>query len=161
MGVPVFTEWCIRERETELMTTILRQPDYPGYLYMIDNGSTTTWESWDCGREGKEDRSRVHNCYNGIGTWFYQALAGIRPDPEQPGYKHFFIDPQPLKGIDTIRVAKPTPYGTIRVDIERSWPNQTAKPTTILKVEIPEGTTATIFPNTINERTVGAGKWVF
>ena len=161
MGVPIFTEWCIRERETELMATILQQPDYPGYLDMIDNGATTTWESWDCGREGKEDRSRVHNCYNGIGTWFYQSLAGIRPDPEQPGYKHFFIDPQPLEGVDTIRVAKPTPYGTIRVDIERSWTNQTAKPTTILKVEIPEGTTATIFPNTINERTVGAGKWVF
>ena len=143
------------------MATILRQQDYPGYLYMIDNGSTTTWESWDCGREGKEDRSRVHNCYNGIGIWFYQALAGIRPDPEQPGYKHFYIDPQPLDGVETIRVAKPTPYGTIRVDIEKSRPNQAAKPTTILKVEIPEGTSTTIFPNTTKEQTVGTGKWEF
>ena len=100
MGVPIFTEWCIRERQADLMATILRQPDYPGYLNMINNGATTTWESWDCGRPGKEDRSRVHNCYNGIGIWFYQAIAGIRPDPEQPGYKHFFIDPQPCPGID-------------------------------------------------------------
>ena len=45
MGVPIFTEWCIREKETDLMSTILRQPDYPGYLYMINNGATTTWES--------------------------------------------------------------------------------------------------------------------
>ncbi len=150
MGVPVFTEWCIRERQADLMATILRQPDYPGYLYMIENGATTTWESWDCGRPGKEDRSRVHNCYNGIGIWFYQALAGIRPDPEEPGYKHFFIDPQPCEGVEWVKATKPTPYGTIRVDIEKGQ----------LKVEIPQGTTATVFPGTPKERQLTSGKHI-
>ena len=117
VGVPIFTEWCIRERQADLMATILHQEDYPGYLNMVNQGATTTWESWDCGRPGKEDRSRVHNCYNGIGIWFYQALAGIRPDEQQPGYKHFFIDPQPCKGIEWVRCTKPTPYGTIRVEL--------------------------------------------
>ncbi len=147
MGVPVFTEWCIRERQADLMATILRQPDYPGFLYMIENGATTTWESWDCGRPGKEDRSRVHNCYNGIGIWFYQALAGIRPDPEEPGYRHFFIDPQPCDGVEWVKATKPTPYGTIRVDIEKGQ----------LKVEIPQGTTATVFPGTQKERQLTSG----
>ena len=150
MGVPVFTEWCIRERQADLMATILRQPDYPGYLYMIENGATTTWESWDCGRPDKEDRSRVHNCYNGIGIWFYQALAGIRPDPEEPGYKHFFIDPQPCEGVEWVKATKPTPYGTIRVDIEKGQ----------LKVEIPQGTTATVFPGTQKERQLTSGKHI-
>ncbi len=142
VGVPIFTEWCIRERQTELMATILRQPDYPGYLYMINNGASTTWESWN----GK--RSRVHNCYNGIGIWFYQALAGIRPDPEQPGYKHFFIDPQRCEGIDWIRASMPTPYGTISVDINGD----------IMCVNIPEGTTATIFPDSPYQETMTAGE---
>ena len=150
MGVPIFTEWCIRERQSDLMATILRQPDYPGYLYMIENGATTTWESWDCGRPGKEDRSRVHNCYNGIGIWFYQTLAGIRPDPEEPGYKHFFIDPQPCEGVEWVKATKPTPYGTIRVDIEKGQ----------LKVEIPQGTTATVFPGTPKERQLTSGKHI-
>ena len=149
MGLPIFTEWCIREGEADLMATMLRQPDYPGYLNMINQGATTTWESWDCGRPGKEDRSRVHNCYNGIGIWFYQALAGIRPDPEQPGYKHFYIDPQPVSGVDWVRATKPTPHGTIRVEIENGK----------MKVEVPLGTTATIFPGTSRERTLGAGIW--
>ena len=149
MGVPIFTEWCIRERQTDLMATILRQEDYPGYLYMINHGATTTWESWDCGRPGKEDRSRVHNCYNGIGIWFYQALAGIRPDPEQPGYKHFFVDPQPCNGIEWVRATKPTPYGTIGIEITGSK----------LKLTVPENTTATVFPNTSRERTLPAGEW--
>ena len=149
MGTPVFTEWCIRERQADLMATLLRQPDYPGYLYMIDQGATTTWESWDCGRPGKEDRSRVHNCYNGIGIWFYQALAGICPDPERPGYRHFYIDPQPCEGIEWVRATKPTRYGDITV--ERS--NGT------ITVTVPEGTTATAFPHSARRRTLAPGKW--
>lgn len=162
MGTPVFTEWCIRERQADLMATLLRQPDYPGYLNMINQGATTTWESWDCGRPDKEDRSRVHNCYNGIGIWFYQALAGIRPalplaEGEHPeggrgydgGYKHFFIDPQPCSGIEWVRCTKPTQYGDIRVEINGDT----------LKVTVPDGTTATLFPGTPSERTLGAGQW--
>ena len=151
MGVPIFTEWCIRERQADLMATLLRQEDYPGYLYMINQGATTTWESWDCGRPGKEDRSRVHNCYNGIGIWFYQALAGIRLDPEQPGYKHFFIDPQSVEGVHWVRATKPTPYGTIRVEIENGK----------MRVEIPQGTTATLFPGSPNERELTSGEYSF
>ncbi len=150
VGVPIFTEWCIRERQADLMATILRQEDYPGYLHMINNGATTTWESWDCGRPGKEDRSRVHNCYNGIGIWFYQALAGIRLDPEHPGYKHFFIDPQPCEGIGWVKCTKPTPFGDIKVEIEKGK----------LKVEIPQGTTATVFPVTPKERELASGEHI-
>ena len=149
MGTPIFTEWCIREHQADLMATLLRQPDNPGYLNMINQGATTTWESWDCGRPGKEDRSRVHNCYNGIGIWFYQALAGIRPDPEHPGYKHFFVDPQPCKGIDWVRCTKPTPYGDIQVEITGDK----------LEVTVPNGTIATAFPGTPDERTLPPGHY--
>ena len=184
MGVPVFTEWCIRERQADLMATLLRQEDYPGYLNMMDKecvnalmrqcvssdaaaintlthsrnyaltNAFTTWESWDCGRPGKEDRSRVHNCYNGIGIWFYQALAGIRPDPEQPGYKHFFVDPQPCEGVDWVRATKPTPYGDIRVEVESG-----KRKVERIKVTVPEGTTAMVFPGSPNERTLPSGEW--
>ncbi len=158
-GVPIFTEWCIRNRQSDLMATILRQPDYPGYLHMIEHGATTTWESWN----GK--RSRIHNCYNGIGIWFYQALAGIRPDPEQPGYKHFFIDPQPVNDLDWVRATKPTNYGTIRVEIVYPANKENTDSTlqhphnSILKITIPEGTTATVFPGTDRTRTLTAGYW--
>ena len=164
MGVPIFTEWCIRERQTDLMATILRQPDYPGYLNMINQGATTTWESWDCGRPGKEDRSRVHNCYNGIGIWFYQALAGIRPDPERPGYTHFFVDPQPCNGVDWVRSTKPLSDDTITVEINYSHTGtstntSTAAPAGTMIVHVPYGTTATVFPGTSRERTLAPGTW--
>ena len=143
MGVPIFTEWCVRERQTELMATILRQPDYPGYLDMIHHGATATWESWD------GERSRIHNCYNGIGTWFYQAVAGIRPDENAPGYRHFFIDPQPVDDVEWVEATKPTYYGEIRVKLSAKK----------MELTIPVGTTATVFPGTDRERTLPAGKW--
>ncbi|MDO5447287.1 MAG: family 78 glycoside hydrolase catalytic domain [Prevotellaceae bacterium] len=133
VGVPIFTEWAIRNGKVQLMYDILKQPDYPGYLDMINHGATTTWESWD------RSRSRIHNCYNGIGTWFYQSLAGIKPDVDAPGYRHFFVSPQLPEGIDWVKATKQTPYGVIKVEIYRQVQGKKT-----LKVEIPFGCTATI-----------------
>ena len=143
-GVPIFTEWAMRYRQADLMADILRQPDYPGYLHMIANGATATWEYWD------GQRSHVHNCYNGIGTWFYQAVAGIRPDVEAGGYRHFFIDPQYPSGVTWAEGAKPTPYGMIRV----AWQREEG----VVDVIVPVGTTATVYvPATSAEQTIYDG----
>lgn len=143
MGVPIFTEWAIAERQSDLMATLLRQPDYPGYRYMMAQGATTTWESW------KGERSYVHNCYNGIGAWFYQALAGIRMDTSVAGFSHFFIDPQSVEGVEWVRASQPTPYGTIEVEIVGN----------MLTVTIPVGTTATLAAGTPYEKVFEAGTW--
>lgn len=129
VGVPIFTEWTVRNQQTDLMLGLLKQPDYPGYLNMIANGATTTWEYWN------GERSRVHNCYNGIGTWFYQALAGIQPDAHQPGYKHCVIKPQRPQGMTWLEASKFTPYGEMAVRWDES----------VLSVILPVGMTATVY----------------
>ena len=110
VGVPILTDWAIQNGEADFMYHLLKQPDYPGYLHMLLNGATTTWEYWS------GERSRVHNCYNGIGNWFYQAVGGIKPDAEAPGYKHFFIEPQIPQGVTWANTTKETPYGTVVVN---------------------------------------------
>lgn len=110
VGVPILTDWAIRNREADFMYGMLKQPDYPGYLHMIRNNATTTWEYWS------GERSRVHNCYNGIGNWFYQAVGGIRTDEEAAGYRHVWIDPQIPEGVTWANTTKETPYGTIVVN---------------------------------------------
>ena len=126
VGVPVLTEWAVREGECDWLYGLLKQPGYPGYLFMLDNGATGVWEEWDGGR------SHLHNCYNGIGSWFYQALGGIVPD--QPGYRHVTIDPQRPEGLDRVEVSQDTPYGVIRVQRKGD----------ALTVELPVGVKATI-----------------
>ena len=132
VGIPILTQWLTRAGEAQMMYDMLKQRSFPGYLYMIENNATTTWEHWNA------RRSRIHNCYNGIGSWFYQALGGILPDEAQPAYKHFFIKPQMVDGITFVRTSKPTPYGNINIDWTKS------EKTFDLKVEIPAGTTATV-----------------
>jgi len=112
VGVPVLTDWAIRNKEVDFMYAMLKQPDYPGYLHMINNNATTTWEYWN------GERSRVHNCYNGIGNWFYQAVGGLRTDEGQPGYRHVFIEPQIPQGVTWAHTTKESPYGTIVVNWE-------------------------------------------
>ena len=112
------------------MYRMLKQPDYPGYLYMINHGADGTWEDWD------NPRSYFHNCYNGIGSWFYQALGGIIPT--QPGYKAVRIDPQHPRGLEWVKVTRRTPYGTILVH----WKQQAGAYK--LHLEIPNGITASV-----------------
>lgn len=132
VGVPVLTQWAIENGEAEFMYKMLKKREYPGYLYMIDNGATLTWEHWN------GSRSRIHNCYNGIGRWFHQALAGIMPDEEQPGYKHINIRPQLVEGITWVKASKNTSYGPVAVN----WNIENNVFT--LNVEIPAGSTATL-----------------
>ena len=132
VGIPIFTEWAVKNHAVGLFYTMLTKRDYPGYLYMMDQGATTTWEHWS------GDRSRIHNCYNGIGSWFYQAVGGIRPDDNHPGYEQVFIDPQIPEGVTWAKTTKLTPYGTIGVN----WTleNNILK----LKIEVPVGCTAKV-----------------
>ena len=112
VGIPVLTEWAILNRSADWVYGMLKKKDYPGYLYMIENGATATWEHWNGAR------SRIHNCYNSIGSWFYQAIGGIRPDENFPGYRRVIIAPQIPAGIRWAKVSKETPFGTLSVDWE-------------------------------------------
>lgn len=133
VGVPILTEWAIQNKAVDFIYTMLKKRDYPGYLYMIDNGATTTWEYWN------GERSHIHNCYNGIGTWFYQAVGGIKLDENTPGYKHVYIEPQIPTGVTWAKTTKETPYGTVAVH----WQLEASKKLN-LNISLPVGTTATV-----------------
>lgn len=110
VGIPVFTEWATKNQDVQLFYSMLKKKDYPGYLYMIENGATTTWEEWE------NPRSHIHNCFNGIGSWFYEAVGGIRKDPDFPAYQQVIIQPQIPDGITWANTTKETPFGPLVVN---------------------------------------------
>lgn len=132
VGIPVITEWAVKNNQAEFIYSMLKKRDYPGYLYMIDNGATTTWEHWN------GERSHIHNCYNAIGSWFYQALAGIQPDETHPAYEGITIRPQFVEGISWVKAKKDTPYGQLGVEWEKNADALT------ISVQIPVGSHATL-----------------
>jgi len=132
VGVPIVTQWAIDEAQPDFMAGMLRQRDYPGYLHMIDNGATATWEYWN------GERSRVHNCYNGVGLWYYQALGGLIPDSGAAGYGRFTVNPQIPSGVEWAEVTKETPLGTAAVRWEKSVDGLS------YAVTVPSGATASV-----------------
>ena len=140
VGVPVLAEWLTRSHAVDFMYTMLKQEDYPGYLYMLRHGATATWENW------RNPRSSIHNCFNGIDSWFVQALGGIIPT--EPGYKTMLIDPQVPQELQWVTVTRETPYGQVLVHWEQTPQGTKAH------VQVPPGTTAIL-----QGKPVGSGNY--
>lgn len=132
VGVPILTRTLMDMGRSDLVFDYTNQETFPGWGYMIANGATTTWEHWD------GDRSHIHNCYNGIGAWFYRGLAGINPDSEHPGYAHFFLRPVPTGDVQWVNARQ----DTVRGPIESGWKIDNGVFT--WNVLIPANTTATV-----------------
>jgi alpha-L-rhamnosidase len=76
--------------------------------------------------------------YGDVSAWFYKALGGINGDPAAPGFKHFFIRPQPVGDLTFARAA----YDSIHGKIVSDWKIDQGKFS--LRVIIPPNTTATV-----------------
>jgi alpha-L-rhamnosidase len=110
VGLPVITQWVKSSETSDIMYKMMSKTDFPGFGYMIENGATTTWEHWH------GERSRIHNCYNAPGSWYYQSIGGIQPLEEYPGYERFLLAPRPPDAITWAKVSKETNFGKISVD---------------------------------------------
>ena len=45
--------------------------------------------------------------------WLYESLAGIQPDPAQPGFKHILMHPQIVGDLKWVKATHQSPYGMI------------------------------------------------
>ena len=91
MGVRFLFEVLTRNGHGELAMALTHQNTYPGYGNLIQRGATTLWECWGESQfsETCGPRSLNHPMMGGFDNWFYNTLAGIRPDPAHPGAHHF------------------------------------------------------------------------
>ncbi|MBU4273755.1 MAG: glycoside hydrolase family 78 protein [Planctomycetes bacterium] len=116
----------------------------PSWGYMVEMGATTIWERWDgyvAGR-GFQDPSMNsfnHWAFGSVGEWVWRELAGINPDEQQPGYKHFVIHPRPCEDLTWAKGE----YDSIHGPILSHW--EIVEGRFQLRVEIPANTTATVY----------------
>jgi alpha-L-rhamnosidase len=127
----------------DLAYALLLQKTYPSWLYSILHGATTIWERWDGWTEEKgfQDpgmNSFNHYAYGAVGAWMYQSVAGIRPDPEYPGFQHFTLNPKVGGGLTFARAEYESAYGKIVSD----WKIEHGEFT--WKFTIPANTSATV-----------------
>lgn len=149
MGTPLALDVLTRYGRMDLAYSMMNQHDYPGFCYAIDQGATTIRETW------QGDASHSHPMFGSVCQWFYQALAGINPDPEHPGFKHIILRPEPVGSLKYVKATHASAYG----DIESIW--EWEGNDLVVKLAIPVNSTATVIlpatePDgvTINNRTV-------
>ncbi|MBN2163114.1 MAG: family 78 glycoside hydrolase catalytic domain [Pontiellaceae bacterium] len=159
LGTPYIVDVLDRAGYPELAAKLLFTETYPSWFYSINQGATTMWERWnsyshDAGFGDAGMNSFNHYAYGAIGLWMYERLAGLAPDPEQPGYKHLIVSPLVIDQLDMARAKLDTPYGAA----SSGWVRRNGKVT--MEVVVPPNTTATIlFPDGRNSETVPAGTY--
>lgn len=123
----------------DLVHAIATRTTYPSWGYMIEKGATTVWELWNGDTANPAMNSGNHIMLVGDSIiWLYESLAGIKADPQQPGFKHIIMKPEPVEGIDFARASHHSPYGEILSD----WKKQDGA--FHWNVTIPPNSTATL-----------------
>lgn len=143
----------------DLLYKIVAHKNYPGWGYMLSQGATTWWEQWN------GYWSQIHSCFTSLDGWFYQGIAGIRPDIANPGMKKFILKPAFIQKLKYAKAEIESMYGKI----ESFW--QRKGEDVVLRVEIPCNSSALlILPSgyyieegnsMINCRNLHSGKYLF
>lgn len=113
------------------------QETFPSWGWWMVNGATTLHENWPI--DAKSDVSMNHIMFGEIDAWFYKALGGIKPDPENPGFKNIILRPSFVDGLTYSKAVHKSPFG----EIISNWTRK--KKSIIYSITIPANSTADLF----------------
>lgn len=133
-GLPILFKYLIEEADcNKALFDLLTRTEEPSYGYFFKRGENTWPEYWNVDRP-----SRIHTCYTGVSSWFTKSLAGIRPDPANPGFQSFLIQPVVAGDLTFAEGQTESPFGTIRSRWEKNGDRF------VLEVTIPPNSQATV-----------------
>ncbi len=152
LSIPFFLDVLSENGRRDVAYDLLYQEKCPSWLYEVNHGATTIWESWGAiGTDGKIGKySLNHYAYGCVGCWMYRTLAGIKAT--EPGYRSFKIDPAYDCGLDYVKASLETPYGTMASEWKKDGDMIQ------LRVMVPPNTKADIVTSDGVQR-VGSGEW--
>jgi alpha-L-rhamnosidase len=131
--MPLLTEL----NRSDLAYDLAVQTTFPSWGYMVANGATTLWELWQ-NKTGPSMNSHDHHMMGSVDAWFYEALAGIKVEAENAGYRHFRIEPQVVRDLTWVSAT----VGTVRGNVTSSWTHTPGAVT--LEVDVPVNSTASV-----------------
>jgi alpha-L-rhamnosidase len=153
LGTPLIAPTFDKLGHPEICYELLLKESYPSWFYSINQGATTMWERWNSyshadGFGNANMNSFNHYAYGAIGQFMYERVAGLSPDPANPGYKHFFIRPLIGGPLESAAAELETPYGKAK----SGWAK--AGDRVSIKAIVPPNTTATCVLPTKNAADV-------
>jgi alpha-L-rhamnosidase len=122
IGTPALLPALVKIGEPELAGAVFLQEEVPGWLYQVKCGATTIWERWDAIQADGSIfdpymNSYNHYAYGAVCQWLFEGVAGFRPDPEQPGFKHIIFEPTIIPQLSPIAATHESHAGRV----EAKW----------------------------------------
>ena len=153
IGISWLMRYMSKAGLTDVAWSIATTKTYPGWGYMVENGATTIWELWNGNTANPSMNSGNHVMMLGdLIPWAYECLAGIAPDPAQPGFKHVVMRPDfSINALNGVTATYPSVYG----DIRSSWSRKNG--VTTWTVTIPANTIATLYLPDGKTKEIGSG----
>ncbi|OJX91927.1 MAG: alpha-L-rhamnosidase [Paludibacter sp. 47-17] len=135
---------------------LLQQTTYPSWIYPVEQGATTIWERLnsytltDGFGKNNSMNSFNHYAFGAVGAWMYNSSLGIDADENSPGFKHFFLrpEPDPTGSMTFARGHYDSMYGRI----ESSW--EIHEGSLHVRFVVPANTTATAYLPVNNQQEI-------
>ena len=125
---------------TDAALSVATRTKRPSRGYMIAHGATTIWERHDTDTRDPGMNSEALLIQTGdVVTWLYEGLAGIKCDPEHPGFKNIVMHPRVVPGLTFAKATLNSPHGII----SSNW--QTRGGEFHWNLAVPPNATATIY----------------
>ena len=117
IGTPYLLHELSRYGHADVAWSLLLRREYPGWLYSVSMGATTTWEHWDGIRPdgtfwSDDMNSYNHYAYGSVADWVFGEACGIQP--AEPGYARARIAPRPDPRLNSLCGVLDTVHGQIR-----------------------------------------------
>ena len=144
--------YVLEDIDMDTCYRLLENEKMPGWLFMVKEGATTIWESWE-GNTSKDSGIASLNHYSkgALCQWLIDSMCGIRVCEEN----RFDIIPHPGGHISYASASYQSIYGKVR----SSWKKENGK--TLFEVEIPTNTKARLVLPGMEEKLLDPGKYSF
>ncbi len=146
IGTPALLPALLKIGEPSLAAAVFLQEEVPGWLYQVKNGATTIWERWDAIQAdgtifAPDMNSYNHYAYGAVCQWLFEAVAGFRPDENEPGFRHIVFEPFIVPALAPVNAHHDARIGRI----EAGWTLD--GDTVTYTVAVPEGARGTLILN--------------
>jgi alpha-L-rhamnosidase len=128
IGTPALLPALVKIGEPGIAADVFLQENVPGWLYQVKMGATTIWERWDAmSPDGTiynpQMNSYNHYAYGAVCQWLLEAVAGFRPDPEDPGFATIIFEPVIMPELSPASAT----YDSARGQIRAGWTVESGK----------------------------------
>ena len=119
IGTPALLPALVKIGEPGIAADLFLQEGVPGWLYQVKMGATTIWERWDAmAPDGTiynpQMNSYNHYAYGAVCQWLLEAVAGFRPDPQDPGFATVVFEPVVIAELSPVNATHDSPRGQIK-----------------------------------------------